>query len=143
MASPIPHITEPLIDPGTGRVTDAWHRYLEQFSGALSLAKDTLTLTDGVNSDIALPTATFLRIIGLTDAFSTTGFANGFDGRLIVVRNTLAQAWTITNEATSATGNQIITQTGADVVLTGTGGSSAWFVYDVTASRWLLMGTQG
>lgn len=111
--------------------------------GTVGLGQGTMTLANGANNDIAPGYDTFVRITGPTGSFSTSGFTGGERGRLLLIRNTTAQQWTITNEATSTAANQIITGTGSDVVLTGTGGSQAVFVYDGTAERWVLFATQG
>ncbi len=111
--------------------------------GTVGLGQGEVTLANGTNSDISPGYDTFVRITGPSGAFTTTGFTGGERGRLLLVRNTTAQQWTIVNEATSTAAHQIITGTGADVVLTGTGGSQAVFVYDSLAERWLLFATQG
>ena len=111
--------------------------------GTIALGQGEITLANGTNSDISPGYDTFVRIIGPSASFTTTGFTGGERGRLLLIRNTTAQQWTIVNEATSTAANQIITGTGSNVVLTGTGGSQAVFLYDSTAERWLLFATQG
>ena len=104
----------------------------------LRLGKQALTLVNGANNDIAIGTASLVRITGPSAGFSISGFAGGAEGRALIVNNAVAQIMTITNDATSTAANRILTQTGADVVLRA-GRSSALFVYDVVDLRWILV----
>lgn len=105
------------------------------------VSKAGLILANGANIDAATGTASFITITGPTGAFSTSGFNGGQDGRILYVFNTVAFAWTITNEgAGSAAANRITTLTGADVTLRA-GTSFASFIYNAGASRWILMNT--
>jgi hypothetical protein len=111
--------------------------------GTLRLNDGDITLVNGANSDISLGYATYVRVGGPSGSFSVSGFVGGELGRFLVLRNTTAQQMTITNDATSSAINRIYTNTGGDVVLTGAGGSVAVFIYDATATRWILIATQG
>lgn len=111
--------------------------------GTLSLGEATLTLSNGANANVAPGYATYVRITGPTGAFSVSGFTSGERGRLMLVRNTTSQDWTITNDATSTATNRIVTGTGSDITLTGTGGGAAVFLYDGTSERWVVIATQG
>ncbi len=110
-------------------------------NGTMALRVGALTLANGANSNITLPTNSWVRITGPTGAFSVSGFAGTFDGRVLMLFNSTSQNMTITNDATSTTGNRILTLTGSDVALTGT--SLATFVYSLGDSRWILQSTQG
>lgn len=115
---------------------------LQTTYGTIALGEANVTLANGANNNVAPGYATYVRIAGPTAAFSTTGWADGERGRLLLVRNTVAQDWTISNEsASSSAANRIITNTGADVTLTGV--SAAVFLYDATSERWILFATQG
>jgi hypothetical protein len=115
---------------------------LQTIYGTVALGEGNLTLANGANSNVAPGYTTYIRIIGPSAAFSTTGFSGGDKGRLMIVRNTVAFDWTISNESGSSdAANRIITSTGADVTLTGV--SVGVFVYDATDSRWILIATQG
>ena len=105
--------------------------------GDLATRVESRALVNGANNDVDAADISFLRITGPTLAFSVSGFTDGQDGKYLVVRNTTALAMTIVNNATSTAANQILTQTGANVVMTGTG--SAWFIYDSTSARWILL----
>jgi len=109
--------------------------------GNLIMTEAALTLANGANTDIALPTGRFIAITGPTGSFSISGFASPVSGRDIVLYNSVAQNMTITNDATSTAANRILTLTGADVALTGV--SVAKFFYSAVSSRWILTGTQG
>lgn len=113
--------------------------------GTLGLGQGDITLANGANNDVEPGYDTFVRIAGPSGAFSTTGIAGGERGRILLLANTTAQAWTISNESASSTAqNRIITGDNADKVLTAsTGGSHAVLIYDATSERWRLFATQG
>jgi|TARA_R110000868_G_scaffold133942_1_gene345741 hypothetical protein len=94
---------------------------------------------NGANNNIALPSKSFIRITGPTGAFSISGIAKPAnpDGRVVILYNTTVQHMTITDDATSTAENRILTNTGADVVTTGTGIVS--LIYSVTDARWILL----
>lgn len=110
-------------------------------TGGLVLTEGALSLSNGANSDVALPAATFVAITGPSSGFNLTGFATPVSGRVLILYNSTAQNMTITNDATSTAANRILTLTGSDVALTGT--SLATLVYSAVASRWILVSTQG
>lgn len=110
--------------------------------GTLSLGETDIALVNGNNDNVAIGYATYVRISGPSAAFAVRGMINGERGRLVFLRNTVAFDMTLSNEnAGSAAENRIITQTGADVTLTGV--SSAVLLYDATSARWILIATQG
>ncbi len=110
-------------------------------TGGLFLTEGSLALANGANTDVALPTGTFVAITGPTGAFSVNGFVAPNSGRLLILYNATSQNMTITNDATSTAANRIYTLTGADVALTGT--SLAALAYSAVSSRWILLFTQG
>jgi hypothetical protein len=110
-------------------------------SGGLILTEGALTLANGANTDVVLPTGTFVAITGPSGAFSVNSFASPVSGRVLILYNSTAQNMTITNDATGTAANRILTLTGADVALTGT--SLATLVYSAVSSRWILVSTQG
>lgn len=110
--------------------------------GTVSLGEGAMVLANGANNNVAPGYETHIRITGPTGAFSTTGFSGGEKGRLLLIANTVAQDWTLSNESGSSTDtNRIITGTGGDVTLTGV--SAAVLVYDATSARWRVFATQG
>jgi hypothetical protein len=110
-------------------------------AGSLVNTEGALSLVNGANTDIVLPVGRFITITGPSGAFSVNGFASPVDGREIVLYNSVAQDMTISNDATSAAANRILTLTGSDVALTGV--CVAKFTYSAVSSRWILTGTQG
>ncbi len=110
-------------------------------NGAVATRHLDIVLAGGANEDIALTDSSWIRITGPVGAFSLGGFANGTDGRHLTVLNTTAQAMTIKNlSGGSAAANQILTLTGADVVLPART-SSATFIYEDTQDKWILTAT--
>lgn len=102
----------------------------------------TLTLSNGANNDVTIGTDQYKRISGPSSAFSITGAVAPSSNSVLYLKNTTAQDMTLANESASSTAaNRIITQTGADVTLTGV--SAATLVYDTVEARWQLMSTQG
>ena len=106
-------------------------------SDFIQLPIGALTLSNGANSNIALPKKSFARITGPSAVFNITGIQGGADGKIAILYNTTAYAMTITNNATSTAANRILTNTGSDVATTGTGIVS--LIYSVTDSRWILL----
>lgn len=110
-------------------------------SGAFATRKGSVAVANGLNSNIATPSNSIIRLTGPTAAFQVGGFTGGVDGYRLAVYNTVAQAMTIKNEdASSTAGNRLKTLTGADVTLRA-GTSFAEFEYDGTDSRWVLIAT--
>jgi hypothetical protein len=106
-------------------------------SDFIQLPIGALTLSNGANSNIALPKKSFARITGPSAVFNITGIQGGADGKIAILYNTTAYAMTITNNATSTAANRILTNTGSDVATTGTGIVS--LIYSITDSRWILL----
>ena len=100
----------------------------------------TLTLANGVNSNVTLPEGTNFYISGPTGAFSLTGLTAGVEGREILLYNSVAFAMTLTNDATSTAANRFLTLTGADIVTTAQ--AAFRLVYSGTASRWIQVSNQ-
>ena len=108
-------------------------------NGAMSTRQLGITVANGLNSNIILTNASWVRLTGPTGGFSIGGFTGPFDGRRLTIYNTVAQQMTIVNEDGSSTaGNRIKTLTGANVVLRA-GTSAATMIYDATDSRWILV----
>lgn len=107
----------------------------------IATLQGSVALANGLNSNIAKPTTSWVKLTGPTGAFSVGGFTGGVDGSEIDVFNSVAQAMTIVNEdASSTAGNRISTLTGANVVLRA-GTSAARFKYDAGNARWILIST--
>jgi microcystin-dependent protein len=104
-------------------------------------SKSSITLVNGLNSDIAKPSNTSNRLVGPSGVFTVGGFTGGADGTVLRIYNTVAFAMTLKNEdGSSTTTNRIKTLTGADVTLRS-GTSFAYLEYDGTDQRWILVST--
>lgn len=136
-----------------GAVTEAWRVIKNGFMGILGATPNTaldvngdiatrrveITLANGDNNNIATGAFSYIRIGGPSAAFALTGFAGGFDGKILTVQNNVAQTMTVKNaNAGSTAANRIKTLTGADVVLRATANSFASFIYDSSQSLWIL-----
>jgi hypothetical protein len=114
-----------------------------------------LTVVNGANNNFAIPAATFFRISAPTLAFSITGILtanavynasstlvySALDGQQVVLYNATANAMTIANQSASSTApNRIITNTGADIVTTGSG--AVTLVYSQADARWVVISAQ-
>lgn len=113
----------------------------------LAFARSTMTLANGLNSNITNPDTSYVRIEGPTAGFSVGGIVKPAspidDGALMVLRNTTAQIMTIVNQdASSSALNQIDTLTGGNIVL-GAGESAATLLYDGSVGRWFVVSTNG
>lgn len=114
-----------------------------------------LTVVNGANDNLAIPAATFFRISAPTSTFSITGILtanavndsagalafSALDGQQVVLYNATANAMTIANQSASSTApNRIITNTGADIVTTGSGVVS--LIYSRADARWVVISAQ-
>lgn len=109
-------------------------------AGAISTRFASVTLANGLNSNIAISTSGNIRATGPTGAYSLGGFSGGVDGRELFFFNPLSQTVTIVNgDASSTAANRIQTNTGGNVALRTTAPSCARFKYDSTLSLWILM----
>ena len=112
-----------------------------EIAGDLALQKATLTIADGINNDVDLTTQKFsyYRITGPTADFTITGFDGGSDGRILTLVNSTTFIITIANEnAGSVATNQIVTGSGADIVVPVN--TIANFIYDADITMWRLTG---
>jgi len=99
-----------------------------------------LTLGLGVNNNLDLGDATFVRLTPNAGGSSITGVANGFMGRRILFRNLAVPAVGISfnvSDVNSLPQNRIISPTGAAVNI-GTAESIELF-YDATSLIWLII----
>ncbi len=100
------------------------------------------TLVNGLNSNIATGGQPTVRIAGPTAAFSVGGFqlpgaATPQAGQQLVLTNPTAYSMTIVDEDASSTATNRIT-VGAGAPATVPANAQATFVYDGSASRWVL-----
>lgn len=115
---------------------------LGTFNLIYTVPTSTMTLVNGLNSNIATPATSRARITGPSGAFSVGGIAQFGDGGLMRLYNSTAQTMTIVNEdASSSVQNRIHTLTGGNVVLRANATSFATLSYDLTDLRWILEST--
>lgn len=108
--------------------------------GGQAMGQGLNTLVNGANNDISLDTATYVRLVGPTGAFSITGIKHGEKGAYYILHNTTSQTMTIANEsASSSVNNRIHTPDGSDIVLTSSGGNSVLLQYDTVLLRWVAV----
>ena len=125
-------------------------------------AKDPITGVASVtvaatNDNLKIPPYTFLRVNpSPAGAFSISGFLTGnavndstgvvafsaLDGQQLVVFNPTANAMTIKDQSASSSTapNRIITNTGADIVTTGSG--VVTLIYSKADARWVVISAQ-
>ena len=107
-------------------------------SGVGSGGQTNLTLSNGLNSNIATGGKRTLRVGGPSAAFSVGGFDSGGAGLSILLTNTTSQPMTIVHEDTSSTAvNRIDTQSGGASITLQPKTGAVLFLYDTTESRWI------
>jgi hypothetical protein len=112
-----------------------------QFFSPLATLYQSVNLNAGLNSDIALPASSYVRITGPGGAFSIGGFTNPVDGRKLLLYNSTSQTMTIVNEdaGTGNTADRIKTLTGGNITLSAASPAIVEFIYDATDQRWILV----
>lgn len=114
-----------------------------------------ITVANGANNNFKIPANTFFRISSPTGTFSITGLLTGdslydstpalvyaaLDGQQVTLFNSTTYAMTISYEsASSDEPNRIITNTGADIVTTGSG--VVTLIYSRADARWIVISAQ-
>jgi hypothetical protein len=113
---------------------------LDVNTGVFATRRSTMTLANGANANVTLPTTSLVFISGPSGAFSISGIASPTNGMRLRLINLTGQAMTITHEATSTAANRITCLTGADLVTTGNGAVD--LDYDSTTTRWIASNFQ-
>ena len=110
-------------------------------NGSVALREGTpLSIANGTNNNVAIDTMSFYRITAPTAVFTITGFANGTDGRLLILVNATTYTMTLNHQVTSSAANQINTG-GSNLTFAANG--VATLIYNATLSKWVLTGGQG
>jgi len=102
---------------------------------------DTLFITAGVQNDVAINASSNLRTeySGTPGRDTITGFAGGYDGKVLHIVNTVEGVMTLSHNSTlSSAANRIYTIDNKDLSIGDTG--SVDMVYDSKMSRWLVKG---
>lgn len=97
-----------------------------------------LALANGVNSNLAVGTNSYLRITGPTAAFSITGLAGGVNGKIVTLVNTTAYPMTISHNVTSTAANRIYTP-GSSPLLLDVQYGTVTLQYNSTLTRWVVL----
>lgn len=112
--------------------------------GSLALRRAWLTLANGTNNDVDLAgtypfiSSSYYEVTGPTADFTTTSFAGGTDGRVIILHNNTVYNWTISNAAgTGTAANRVLTGSGSDLVLATK--ATATIVYSTNEARWVVL----
>lgn len=105
--------------------------------GRFATSKGSVACVNGANNNLALPAAAYVSVTGPSGAFNITGFVAGADGQHLELWNPTGQVMTIKDQnGGSSAGNQIFTNTGADVVLGALSFMS--FIYDSGSAIWVV-----
>jgi len=124
-----------VVGSGTASITSGL-----DVNGPVVMRHGSVTLANGLNSDVTMPAFSFVRFSGPTGAYSLGGLTGGVDGRIAYLYFTPNQTATIVNEDVSSTAaNRIKTLSGADVVLRSSLPAFATLIYDTVTSRWVLV----
>lgn len=104
-----------------------------------SIAESTSSWDDmdlGIRDENAFNTV--IRVTGETAGYEVTGFADGYNGRVIYFFNSQSHNMTFKNlSGSSEAENQIITGTGGDESINAEG--VAEFIYDSSILKWILI----
>jgi hypothetical protein len=100
--------------------------------GGLQLVRGTGTLANGQNNNVSLPAnVSYVTFTGPTAAYSVTGFANPYDGRMLIIYFNIGQTLTIKHDNSGSTSGQRITVAGgADITFAAGAAVRCIFVYD-------------
>jgi hypothetical protein len=124
-------------DPGAGG---------NRWTGETQLPPGSVAVSLGNNNDLAIPATTLIKLTdggGGAGVRVITGFANGVDGRVILLFNDTSNSVIITGADTnSVAANRIITSAAAGTTIysfSNTNGESvAQFVYSSALGGWML-----
>jgi hypothetical protein len=110
----------------------------EVVSSLIAVRKGTVTLANGANNNLTLPTSSHVTVSGPTAAHSLSGIAAATNGMTVRIHNLLGYAFTLTHEGASSTAaNRITCPSGVDLVLWGSNTYvDLW--YDTTTARWIV-----
>lgn len=122
---------------GSGQVQLA---SLTAVTSKLALNAQTDAATTGSNATVATPTKSYIQLTNGSLA-SLDGIPAGADGQLLVLSNRTGNTVVVNNETGATAINRILTGTGGAVALDNN--ASLTFVYNSTASRWMIVGGVG
>jgi len=111
-------------------------------NGALALRSTSISLSADVNN-LDIGSYTYIRLSNSSaSSVSITGFAGGYDGRILIITRVPGSGpgVTVSYESTSSNAeNRVLTGDGNAKNIVATDGGSIMMIYDGTAQRWILI----
>lgn len=101
-------------------------------SSGVQFAQGTVTLANGDNNNVALPSnVNIVTAVGPSGAYAVTGFGNAVNGRAIIIYFNVAQTLTLKHDSASSTAGQRLTlPAGTDITFGANKLVRCIFVYD-------------
>lgn len=107
--------------------------------GDFSTRESVINTTITAINNFAIGAYSFVTITGETANFSISGIASGVNGKQLKIYNNTNFTMTLLNlSLSSVTANQIITGTGADIILPANG--TVELVYSTNKMKWIVTG---
>lgn len=116
--------------------TDAPNTALD-VAGGVAMRMGAYTAGNGANNNITIGNSAFVRVAGPTAAFSLSGIAGGYDGRMIVLYNATDYDMTLTHDAGSTPANRIYCADHTNILLKRKG--CATLMYSTADNRWIVV----
>ena len=114
---------------------------LAKFIYDFAVQKGSANTSTGTINDVSTSQKSYFQFTG-AGAVTVTGFANGSDGKVILLTNKTGSQLTINNnDSGSSAANRILTGTGASLSVENN--ASIMAVYDSTNSLWNIVGGTG
>ena len=106
-----------------------------------ALQKGSAIATTGTLNDVSTSATSYFQFTG-AGTVTVTGFANGADGKVVILTNKTGNTLLINNnDSGSVAANRILTGTGATISIANN--ASVFMVYDATNSLWNIVGGTG
>lgn len=110
---------------------------LDVSNGLFNMRRQAITLVNGSNDNLTLPTSSFVEFTGPTAAFNITGIAGGVDGAIINFLYLGTQLFALTHQQTSVAANQIYNPTGTHEATIGP--CAGTLQYNSNLARWVIV----
>jgi hypothetical protein len=133
--------SQPIVAQKVGVKTGTPQTVLDVNGSVAFREGSVLSVGNGNNNNVAIDSMSFYRITAPTVNFKISGFANGLDGRILVIVNATNFTCTLRHLQSSSSANQIRTGTGSDVEIMS--GGTAILIYNASLQKWLLTSVQG
>jgi hypothetical protein len=126
-----------VLQNGNGGVNTEAPQVFWDINGDIAYRQQTINIVSGLYNNVAPGQFSFLKVEGAAGPFQLSGFAGGQDGKILTVINLSPHNMTIINDNASNPANRILTQSGANIITTGSG--SVTMQYSVADSRWIVI----